>query len=68
MKTSNDKIYLEELDVFKMISENKLIKPYYIFNFKDKMKQVLNKSKNISYKTKNDKTEFIQKKPLCYDF
>ena len=57
MKSGNEKIYLEELDVFKTVSENKLNKPYYIFNFKDKMKQELNKSKN-------DKTVFIQKKPL----
>ena len=55
MKTEKDnqKMYLEELDVFKCISENRLNRPSYIFNFKEKMKQELNKSKNMNYKIKN---------------
>lgn len=45
-------MYLEELDVFKCVSENKINRPSYVFNFKEKMRQDLNKSKNINYSSK----------------
>lgn len=54
IEKEKSKMYLEELDVFKCISENEISNPSYIFNFKEKMRQELNKSKNINYKIKNN--------------
>ena len=59
IKQCNEKMYLDEMNIFKCVSENKIIKPYYIYNFKDKMKEILNKGK-----TEINKNKLIQKKVL----
>ena len=55
----NEKLYLDEMNIFKCVSENKISKPSYIYNFKDKMKEMLNKGK-----PEINKNKLIQKKGL----